>query len=173
MEGLEFLLEFFVGLLLICAIIGIAAYIVNALFLRGVAKDSGVGNTWMAWVPIANIFLFSNIVSRISRDDSYRLKYLGSFAAYILLPTVGAVAESGILLALTYVAMIVFLVFHFMGLYQIYKKYLPDTALLLIILSLFTPIQFGITIYLLVAKIGKINVVEDKEYIEENYQDYQ
>ena len=76
-------------------------------------------------------------------------------------------------IALTYVAMIVFLVFHFMGLYQIYKKYLPDTALLLIILSLFTPIQFGITIYLLVAKIGKMNIVEDKEYIEENYQDYQ
>ena len=173
MEGLEFLLEFFIGLLLICVIIGIAVYIVNALFLRGIAKDNGLGNTWMAWIPIANMFLFSNIVAKISRDNTYKLKYLISFAAYILLPTIGAITESGILVALTYVAMIAFLIFHYMGLYQIYKKYVPDIAVLLIILSLFAPIQFGITIYLLVAKIGKINIIEEKEYIEENYQNYQ
>ena len=173
MEGLEFLLEFFVGLLLICAIIGIAVYVINALFLRGVAKDHGIGNTWMAWVPIANLFLFSNIVSKVSGDNTYKLKYLGTFAAYILLPTIGAMTESGILIALTYVVMIAFMVFHFMGLYQIYKQYIPDSALLLVILSLFTPVQLGITIYLLVAKIGKMNIVETKEYIEENYQNYE
>ena len=127
----------------------------------------------MAWIPIANMFLFSNIVAKISRDNTYKLKYLISFAAYILLPTIGAITESGILVALTYVAMITFLIFHYMGLYQIYKKYVPDIAVLLIILSLFAPIQFGITIYLLVAKIGKINIIEEKEYIEENYQNYQ
>ena len=172
MEGLEFLLEFFVGLFIICAIIGIAVYVINALFLRGVAKDHGVGNTWMAWIPLANTFLFANIVTKISKDSSFKLKYLGSLGLYFLFPILGTIIESGILVAFTYVAMIAFLVFNFIGLYQIYKAYMPENALLLIILSLLSPVQLGIIIYLLVAKIGKMHVVETKEYIEDNYQNY-
>ena len=56
MEGLELLLSFGLGLLAVIGIFLIFSYILNGLFYSKVAKEHGVPNTWMAWVPWVNTY---------------------------------------------------------------------------------------------------------------------
>jgi hypothetical protein len=51
MDALELLLSIGAGLLIGIGIFLIFSYILNGLFYSKVAKEHGVQNTWMAWVP--------------------------------------------------------------------------------------------------------------------------
>jgi hypothetical protein len=42
-------------------ILGIALYIYHALALMAMAKKRKVANGWLAWIPIANIFLMTKL----------------------------------------------------------------------------------------------------------------
>lgn len=48
------------AVLLWCLIIGLAVYIVNAVFLAGIFKKAGVA-AWKAWIPIYNMVKFLQI----------------------------------------------------------------------------------------------------------------
>ncbi len=49
------------GFLLIFAFIGIAIYAYTALVLMTIAKKTKTKNGWLAWIPIANIYLMTQI----------------------------------------------------------------------------------------------------------------
>ncbi len=51
------LLFFVLGLVLV-------AYLYMALSLRTIATKTGAANTWLAWIPIANIFLMLEIAKK-------------------------------------------------------------------------------------------------------------
>jgi hypothetical protein len=51
---------------LLAILIGIAVYVVGAYGLYSMAKNRGEENSWMAWVPIANIHLIGKMVGEMT-----------------------------------------------------------------------------------------------------------
>lgn len=49
------------GFMVIFAFIGIAAYVYNAIALMTIARKTKTKNGWLAWIPIANVYLMTQI----------------------------------------------------------------------------------------------------------------
>lgn len=52
---------FIAAFLVFIIIIAIAAYIYGALALMAIAKRTNTPNAWLAWIPIANVYLMTQI----------------------------------------------------------------------------------------------------------------
>jgi len=61
MGNLGILLGLFTGIWLL---IGIAAYVWMALCLQIIARKTNTPNTWLAWIPIANIYLMCKVAGK-------------------------------------------------------------------------------------------------------------
>ncbi|MDA3856526.1 MAG: hypothetical protein PF569_09805 [Candidatus Woesearchaeota archaeon] len=83
--GLAFLGAFFIGMLVLIFI----AYVISALALMKIAQRTKTENAWLAWIPIANIFLMVNIAQK---EWWYALIIL--FIGFI--PFLGAFASLGL-----------------------------------------------------------------------------
>jgi hypothetical protein len=53
-----------VGIILFCVVIGIGAYVYAALALQTIANKTNTQNSWLAWIPIANMVLMLNIAKK-------------------------------------------------------------------------------------------------------------
>ncbi len=51
-------------MLLFVAVVGLAAYIYVSLALQTIATKTATPNGWLAWIPIANIFLMLSIAKK-------------------------------------------------------------------------------------------------------------
>ncbi|MEK6967922.1 MAG: hypothetical protein AABX51_04805 [Nanoarchaeota archaeon] len=58
---LSTILGLIAGFLLIIVVVLIALYVYMAFALMTIAKKTKTNNAWLAWIPIANIFLMANI----------------------------------------------------------------------------------------------------------------
>ena len=161
----------------VMAIIGLLFYILRAVGLMGIAKRRGFPNSWLAWIPFANAYLFG----KVADDISYRNGQIKAFRKILLsleiavsvgtaislavmmkplmeilsamityrgqawslyypqtqvdsmLFTIGAGAM--IMMLVSVVAM-VYVVFHYIALYRIYKEYSPNEAVIFLVLSI-------------------------------------
>lgn len=52
------------GVILFCLVIGIGAYVYFALALQTIANKTNTQNSWLAWIPIANLVLMLNIAKK-------------------------------------------------------------------------------------------------------------
>ena len=59
--GLGSLMALFAGILVFVIVFFIAIYIYMALALMAIAKRTGTPNGWLAWIPIANVYLMLQI----------------------------------------------------------------------------------------------------------------
>ncbi len=146
--------------LFFAVIIGTVLYIFNAIGLYTMAGRLGIAAPWLAFVPIANSFILGRIAQH-PVDGRKKLPYGGILLALnigtclggvlclsTLIGMIGAALDSSgdpaiVTLffstmagsALTNICSIVYLVFYFIALYQIYKIFSPDNGILFIILS--------------------------------------
>src|SRR5262245_26877392 len=51
-------------MMLVFVVIGIAMYIYVALALQTIATKTATANGWLAWIPIANIFLMLSVAKK-------------------------------------------------------------------------------------------------------------
>ena len=51
-------------MLFFVVVLGLAAYIYMALAVQTIAKKTGTANDWLAWIPIANLFLMLNVAKK-------------------------------------------------------------------------------------------------------------
>jgi hypothetical protein len=58
------ILAFIAGFLVIALILGIAIYIYAAIALMTIAKKTGTPNGWLAFIPIANIYLVTQMAGQ-------------------------------------------------------------------------------------------------------------
>jgi len=72
------------GFLLVALIVGIVLYVYFALALMAIAKKTDTPNTWLAWIPIANVYLMTQIAGL---PEWYTLGILLG-----LIPFVGSIA---------------------------------------------------------------------------------
>ena len=147
-------------------LLGIATYVLTGLALYTIAKNRGLHKSWLAWVPVANVWLLGSI------SDQYRYVVKGQrrakrrwllalnilkcgvmtalmtivLAAGIkgLFGSLGGMADllwTMVLLALAAGGVsIVYSVLYFMALFDVYTSMDPDTDTLFLILSIFIPL---------------------------------
>jgi hypothetical protein len=52
------------GMIMFCLVIGAAAYVYMALALQTIANKTKTENSWLAWIPIANLILMLNVAKK-------------------------------------------------------------------------------------------------------------
>jgi len=112
-------------------VLGIAAYILTALGLYAIAKNRGMENPWLAWIPIAQFYIIGAIVKELKFGESFTIPKmelvlpLGALGMAIL----GWIPVLGWLLGIAFAVVAVY------SLYILYQKYVPQQAVLYTILS--------------------------------------
>ena len=61
MAGMGALVSVILGFLVVFLIIFIAVYIYTALAVMAIAKKTNTPNPWLAWIPVANVYLWLRI----------------------------------------------------------------------------------------------------------------
>jgi hypothetical protein len=52
------------GIIFVALLFGLAAYVYISLALQTIATKTNTANTWLAWIPIANLFLMLSIAKK-------------------------------------------------------------------------------------------------------------
>jgi hypothetical protein len=52
------------GIMLVAVLVGLAAYVYMSLALQTIANKTSTANAWLAWIPIANLFLMLSIAKK-------------------------------------------------------------------------------------------------------------
>jgi heme A synthase len=112
------------------SIIGIVAYIFTALGLYKLAQKQGEPNAWLAWIPIAQLYIIGKIVNEVKLGTMTIPRMdlvlpLGALGVAVLswIPVLGQ------LIALAYYALFIY------TMYLLFKKYVPEQAVLYTVLS--------------------------------------
>lgn len=112
------------------SIVSIVAYVLFSLGLMKLAENKGIANAWLAWIPIANLYLLGLVVEEVT---------IGTFKIdrmEIWLPVVCGVGAILMLIPVVrWVAMVALLVFMGFVSYRLFSMYRPEQAVLFTVLS--------------------------------------
>ena len=134
--------------MLVFASIGILVYLLMALGLMKMADNKGIENPWLAWIPIANVWIIGKIVETIEIGSR---KFENAEIILLVGAFVGAIPFIGPLLSFAY-TVLMFIVW-----FKIFKMYAPGREVLYLIISIFT---FGIGLAIIVFSIRDNTPVE-------------
>lgn len=119
--------DFFYGLsavlFILMVVFAIIVYVFTAISIMTLANRNNISNSWLAWIPVANLYLFSSLIK-----EKFKIPYF----EWILVVGVAALGIASInslvlcLLALT-LYIILLIIFH-----EIFKKYSKSYVLLTI-----------------------------------------
>lgn len=133
-SGLYALLMVFGSLMIVFIVLGIICYIIGALGLMKIGQKAGVENAWLAWIPIANMYVLGKIIRNLS-IGSYTISNpevilpVGAAAACVL----SFVPVIGWLISIAYAIIALF------ALYKLYRMYNEKNAVLFLVLSIIIP----------------------------------
>ena len=114
----------------IATIIGIIAYVMFSLGLMTLAKNKGIENAWLAWIPIGNLFILGKIVETVD-IGTWKIPRLD-----IILPvSVPAMCLLNLIPVIGWILSIAYAVFLGFVLYKLFMKYRPAQAVLYTVLS--------------------------------------
>ena len=153
----------------VAPLVSIAIYVFTALSLYTVAKRRGIAAPWLAWVPVANLWVLGSI------SDQYRYLTQGqmkhkrvtlliwecvscAMIAGVVVSAFLAVAGESVqaivtLLSLVLVMLVVAIVYavlYFMALYDVYASCDPQNAALYLVLSIF--FRFLVPVFLFISR---------------------
>lgn len=125
-------------------IIGIVLYILASIGLYKLAFNQKLENPWLAWIPIANLYILGKLIKNLKIDTleipSIELVLpLGLVAVMILkyIPFIG------------WLCSVAYAVLCIMAYYKLYKMYRPTQAVLWLILSIVLPFMGPIFIFMM------------------------
>jgi hypothetical protein len=124
--------------------IGIAIYILSAIGLSKLAANEGIENPWLAWIPVANMYILGRLIKslRISTYDIPSIELvlpIGCLAVMIL----GQIPVIGWIFNIAYFVLFIF------ALYKLFNMYRPEHATLWLILSIVLPFMGPIFIFIM------------------------
>ena len=120
------------GFFIILVIVGIALYIDMALALQAMAKKLDLENTWLAWIPIANVYL----MGKIAGDEvTIFQKKIPKLSLVLLVGCIAIMIISGIPV-IGQLAAIAYAVLSFFAMYKVYRIFSESSAVLFIVLSI-------------------------------------
>lgn len=127
---------------LFAVVIGIALYVIFALGLMNLAKKQGIENEWLAFIPIAQLYILGLIIKEL-KIFSFEVPSpelvlpIAALAAIVL----GAVPVIGFVLSIGNAVLTV------ASLYTLYLIYIPGSAVLYTVLGFFLPFLTPFFIY--------------------------
>lgn len=157
---------------IVIAVIAIALWVLQSIGLMRMARKTGFPDPWLAWIPIASIYLFIKLAGDKKRKLGIAYAFIavfGTLAAIISMevlisPYIAAtIAHYGSMMATfiptmlccipLFVICITVAVLCFILLYNIFKRFKPDSAVLFLVLS----IVFGFLapLFVFVSSYGK------------------
>ena len=140
-------------------LIGVAGYILSSVGLHTIAKRRGIGSPWLAWIPVIRVWIIGSI------SDQYRyitkgqiknkrkillvLNIVTGILSVVLIAVAGFASAELMMMGtgateaelLSAVAGIVYAVFHYMAMYDLYTSVNPSCSVAFLVLS----IVFGVT----------------------------
>jgi len=117
---------------LIFSVLGIVAYAVVGYSLYTMAKNRGIANPWLAFVPIANLYIMAQILQTLNIFGFEIPMFTMAYPlAGLVVALLGQVRFIGPLLS------IVYFIVSIAALNKLYRMYAPANATLYTILSLF------------------------------------
>lgn len=128
----------------ITLILSIILYVLSSIGLYKLAINQNIINPWIAWVPIANLYILGSIVKNL-KIDSYEIPKLelvlpiGCLLSILLkvIPLIG------------WIVSIAYFVLFLISLFKLYKIYRPSQAIVWIIISIILPFMGPIFIFII------------------------
>lgn len=150
-------------------LVSVAIYVFTALSLYTIAKRRGIASPWLAWVPVANLWILGSISDQFRYVTQGQVKhkrvallvwkcsgvvlFIGAVAAlFVAAAGQGMMAVMMLLcLALVWLVLaIVYAVLYFMALYDVYASCDPQNAAMYLVLSIF--FRFLVPIFLFISR---------------------
>lgn len=143
---------FFAGAIIVAvitAILGIAIYLFYSFALYKLAQSRNVEMPWLAWIPIAQLYIIGILVKsmKISTFEIPKLEIVLPAAA-LATAILGAIPFIGTLISLANIILLL------LALNHLYKQYLPEQATVYTVLSILV-----ITVPFLLLKISKMEPI--------------
>ena len=153
----------------VAPLVSIAIYVFTALSLYTIAKRRGIACPWLAWVPVANLWLLGSLSDQYRYLTQGQIKHkrisllvwkgvswvltgsiVGAVIAAFAGASVGAVLMVLCLALVVACAAVVYVVLYFMALYDVYASCDPQNAAVYLVLSIF--FRFLVPIFLFVSR---------------------
>jgi len=130
-ETLVFLGDIFILLSFLLFIVAVALYIIFSIGLYQMAKNAGLENSWLAFVPIAQMYIMGKLIKEIKvKDFVIPSAELVLPIAFVVLILCGGIPLIGQLLALAG------FVLYLAACYNVYLLYRPNNAVTYTIISI-------------------------------------
>jgi len=129
-NGLTALMAMGAAVVVVCLLIGLLFYCLKSIGLYTLAKNRGIENPWLAWIPIADLYIMGMLVDEM---DLFGL-HIDNLGLWYPVGMVGGSLLCGIpvLGAIIWLVLMIFLV---MFLYKLFEMY-SENAILFTILSI-------------------------------------
>ena len=76
-EVVSFFFTFFIGVFAVSAVIGIAIYLLESISVYKMAKSAEVKNPWLAFVPVANDWVFGTLAEKYKKKNGTKSARFG------------------------------------------------------------------------------------------------
>jgi len=138
------LFAFIASFFLFFFLIGIVIYVLAALGLYTMAKNRNIENAWVAWIPVAQLYILGRIIRTLKILDydvpQVELVLPGLAIAGTVL---GVIPLIGQLIALAAFIVNIF------ALHKLFVMYRPDEAVMYLILSVVLPFMGAVFIFIM------------------------
>ncbi len=130
--GLMAMMAYSAGLVAVSTIIILVFYALKSIGLMTMATNKGIENAWLAWIPIADLYIAGSILGEIDVFGN-RLDNLGLWLPVVMVGgcVLAMIPFIGMIFSLA--MMLFFLLFA----YNLFNLYSPEQATLFTILSIF------------------------------------
>lgn len=134
---------------IITVIIGLAFYIFLSFALYKLAEKRNMEMPWLAWIPVAQMYILGKMV-RTMKISTFEIPSLEIILPVALLASVilGGIPVLGTIISLVFYALLI------LTLYNLYKQYLPEQAVVYTVLSILV-----VTVPFFLLKISKMDPV--------------
>lgn len=131
-------------IIFLLVILAIAMYIFMAVGLYRLAANRHIENPWLAFIPIANLYILGMLVGKL-KIDSFEIPSLE-----LVLP-IGCVVTAVIkfIPLIGWLASIAYLILTILTLYKLYGMYRPQSAALWTVLSVVLPFMGPIFLFIM------------------------
>lgn len=128
------LIMYLIFLIVIC--LAITTYILHSIGLKALADKRGIENSWLAYVPIVNLYILGMLVGEM---------YIGTLRIpnlELILPIGSLVVFANMIPFFGQIISLLFAVVLYFAYYNLYRQYKPDDSVLYIILTIVLQLQW-------------------------------
>ena len=166
MEALEEILAFYSGMSMFTSLISIVMYVLSSLGMYTIANRRGINNAWLAWIPVGSVWILGSIADDYRQKARGEVKnrrtllmvvtivmVVLTFVAFgsVIAPLVEAAIDGdamdvedfvddllsmGFAMMLVSVCGVVYTVFYYICLYELFTSCDPNNKALYLVLSI-------------------------------------